>query len=41
MRQGLAQGPSMVAGVGFELETVRTQGTELTTVPPRPTTIIC
>ena len=36
MREGLAQGPYMAAGVDFEPVTFQTQGTELTTEPPRP-----
>ena len=31
MNEGLAQGPYVAAGVGFEPETFRTQGTEPTT----------
>src|SRR6218665_969661 len=31
---GLVQGPYVVTSVGFELMTLRTQGTELTTEPP-------
>ena len=37
MSEGLAQGPFVVAGVGFEPATLWTQGSELTTDPPRPT----
>jgi len=37
MSEGLAQGPYMVAKVGFEPATLQTQGTELTTEPPCPT----
>ena len=36
MSEGLAQGPYLVARVGFELATLQTQGTKLTTEPPRP-----
>ena len=32
--EGLAQGPSVADRVGFEPETLRTQGNELTTEPP-------
>ena len=32
-------GPSVAARVGFEPATFRTQGTELTTEPPRPTLV--
>ena len=35
MSEGLAQGPYVAAKVGFEIATIRTQGTELTTEPPR------
>jgi len=35
MSEGLAQGPYVAAGVGFEPATLRTQGTELTTEPSR------
>ena len=34
--EGLAQGPYMVDRVGFELTTLRTEGTEPTTEPPCP-----
>jgi len=37
MSDGLAQGPYVVARVGFEDTTFRAQGTELTTEPPLPT----
>ena len=37
MSEGLAQGPYMAADVGFEPATLRMQGTEHTTEPPRPT----
>ena len=37
MSEGLAQGPYVVARVEFESATLRTQGTELTIEPPRPT----
>src|SRR6218665_1502770 len=37
--EGLAQGPYLAAGEGFEPETHWTQGTELTTEPPHPTNI--
>jgi len=37
MIEGLAQGPYMVARVGFGPATFRTQGTEPATEPPRPT----
>ncbi len=37
MSEGLAQGPYVAAGAGFEPATLRTQGTELTTEPPRST----
>ena len=37
VNEGLAQGPYMVVGVGFEPVTFQTQGTELTPEPPRPT----
>ena len=37
MSQGFAQGPYVVARVGFEPAIFRKQGTELTTEPPRPT----
>src|SRR6218665_3184388 len=33
--KGLAQGPYVQARVGFEPATLQTQGTELTTEPPR------
>ena len=36
MNEGLAQGPCVVARVGFEPATLGTQGTE-PTEPPRPT----
>ena len=36
---GLAQGPYVVAGVGFEPATLQMQATEPTTEPPRPTCI--
>ena len=40
--EGPAQGPYVAARVGFKPETLRTQGTELTTEPLRPThTYIC
>ena len=35
MSEGLAQGPNVVARVGFEPATFRTQGTKTTTKPPR------
>ena len=34
--EGLAQGPYVVAGVGFEPAILRIQGTELTIEPPAP-----
>ena len=34
--EGLAQGPYAAARVGFEPATLRSQGTERTTAPPRP-----
>jgi len=34
MSEGLAQGPYMAAGVGFEPATIWTQGTEITEPPP-------
>ena len=34
MSEGLTQGPYVVAGVGFEPMSFRTQGTEPTTEPP-------
>ena len=34
--QSLAQGPYVAARVGFEPATLRTEGTQLTTEPPRP-----
>ena len=37
--EGLAQGPYAAARVGFESATLRSQGTERTTAPPRPTCI--
>ena len=37
MSEGLAQGPYVAARVEFEPVTLWTQGTELTTVSPRPT----
>jgi len=39
MSEGLAQGPYVAAGVGSEPATLWTQGTELTTESPCPTTI--
>ena len=39
MSEGLAQGPYLAAGVGFEPANLRTQGTELTKEPPRPVNI--
>ena len=36
MSEGLAQGPCVAAGVGFNPAILRTQGTELTTEPPCP-----
>ena len=41
MSKGLAQGPYVAARVRFEPATLRTQGTELTTEPPCPLSIIC
>ena len=38
--EGLAQGPYVTTRVGFEPATLRTQGTELITEPPRPTSYI-
>ena len=38
--EGLAQGPYVAARVEFETETLRTQGTKLTTEPPRPMTYL-
>jgi len=35
--EGLAQGPYVAAGVGFEPATFQTEGAELTPEPPRPT----
>ena len=35
MSEGIAQGPYKAAKVEFEPVTLRTQGTELTTEPPR------
>jgi len=37
--EGLAQGPYVVARVGFKPATLRTEGTELNTEPPRLTWI--
>ena len=37
MRERLVQGPNVARRVGFEPETIRTQGTELTTEQSRPT----
>ena len=34
--EGLAQVSYVAARVGFDLETLRMEGTELTTEPPRP-----
>ena len=34
--EGLAQGPCVVARVGFEPTTLRTKGIESTNEPPRP-----
>ena len=34
--KGLAQGPYVAAGVGFEPATLRTEGAEFTPEPPRP-----
>ena len=39
MSEGLAQGPYVVAGVGFEPATLRTEGTKFTTEPPCPTVL--
>jgi len=36
MSEGLAQGPYVVARVGFEPATLWRQGPKLTTEPPRP-----
>ena len=41
MSKGLAQGPYMAARVGFEPATLRTQGTERTTEPPKLTSAKC
>jgi len=38
--EGLAQGPYVAAGVGFEPATLRTQDTELTNESPRPTLLV-
>ena len=38
--EGLAQGPYVVAGVGFEPATLLTPGTELTTERPHPIIIV-
>jgi len=35
--EGLAQGPYVAARVGFKSVTLRTEGVELITEPPRPT----
>ena len=35
--EGLAQGPYVATRVGFEPANLRTEGTEHTTKPPRPT----
>ena len=40
-REGFVQGPYVAARVGFEPATIRTQGAELTTKPPRPTNAAC
>ena len=37
MSKGLAQGPFMVARVGFEPATFRMEVAKVTTEPPRPT----
>ena len=34
--EGLAQGPYVAAGEGFDLATLRMEGSELTTEPPHP-----
>ena len=39
MSEGLAQGPHVAAGMGFEPTTVRTPRTDPNTKPPRPTSI--
>jgi len=43
--EGLAQGHNVMAGVGFELVTIRTNGFELTTeshcAPPFPICVVC
>ena len=39
--EGLAQGPYMAAGAGFEPTTLRTKGDESTNEPPRPTNALC
>ena len=39
--KGLAQGPYVAAGAGFEPTTFQTKGVESTNEPPRPQSILC